>query len=527
MVPLLSRIAPFLCALYPFLYLYFQNLYYFSLFEVSQVVLGVISALFIIWRLLLKFEKDRNRALLYIWFVVIALGLFQYISQGIYVVTGSRGGFAAANAVSFAIWVVFIWSLCCWTLRILGDKLRYILDIGSVFAAMLCIVAIANQGFKLATSNAVRSKSDPIIESNPGDHWNKSLVNDLLHQANYPDIYFILTDGLARGDVLKEIYDYDSSPFEAELERQGVYIFKKAHSNYASTLLSLPTMLNYNYLSDVLDPKDTDRGGLISVFNKNRVMENLREYGYGVMAFESAFQGTQGLNSEKIQGSFGYSNSFLLGSSVILSFPPVGDLLTFWQRSLHRSRSKDLLEGIGKLGCNNDKPKFVWGHLLMPHPPFVLDRNGSDVDLGEPSNLDGLRIYNYPIYKHHYSEQARYVHTKLLQAVKEIKEKACRPTYILITADHGPLLKEVKEGAASPDMLRERMSIFSAVYFPDQDYSSLSQDLTPINIVRSALTHTGLANLKPIPDRTFYSTWDAPFKFTEIRVPDKFEKVGQ
>ena len=114
-----------------------------------------------------------------------------------------------------------------------------------------------------------------------------------------------------------------------------------------------------------------------------------------------------------------------------------------------------------------------------------------------------------------------------MQAVKEIKERACRPTYIVITADHGPLLKEVKQGPASPDMFRERMSIFSAVYFPDQDYSSLRPDFTPINLVRSVLTHTGLANLKPVPDRTFYSTWDAPFNFTEIRVPDKFEKVGQ
>lgn len=524
MVSRLKLIAPFLCALYPFLSLYLQNIYYFNLIEVLEVALSITVAMYLLWRGLLWLIKDRSYALFYLWFVVVGLGLYQYISQGIYVVTGNRGAFSAANSIVFVIWVCILWLILKGLLRIIGKRLNSILEIGAVFSVMLCAVALFNHAMKLRDTERFSSISRAVIESNSSDRWpihhavtqSSPTAEDNTDKSAYPDIYFILTDGLARRDALTEFFDYDSAPFEVGLRSEGVFVVEKARANYSQTLLAFPSMLNLNYISDEVRKLGVDRSYLIAAFNDNKLTNGLRQLGYQVLAFESAYPGTQGLKADTIYPVSGYANQFLQNSLVVLSFPPVGNILSSWQLDLHRKRSKNILDNIGRVQCNKDVPKLVMGHLMMPHPPFVVDEEGREINLGEPSNIDGAGVYSPKIYKKHYSAQAKYVHKRLLEAVRAIKSNSCRPAYIIITADHGSLLNEVKKGLPTPLLMRERSSIFSAVYFPDGDYSSLSADMTPIGLVRRTLNHTGLAELPPIAERTFYSHWDRPYEFSEV-----------
>lgn len=517
----LSFLAPFLCALYPFISLYLQNFYYFSFFETIQVIVAVIISLLIIWKLLIRLFKSRDKALFYLWFFVLALGLFQYISQGIYVLTGNRGGFAVANSIGFVVWISMLWPVSKLLLSVVGKHVNRVLEIGAVFSVMLCAVSLGNHTINLKDTEIFSSISRTVIKTHPDDRWPsittfKTSEPRLLDKSQYPDIYFILTDGLGRQDILKEYFDYDSAPFEDGLKAEGLYIVEKARSNYSQTLLAFPTMLNFNYLSDDVGQLGIDRSFLIKAFNDNKLTSGLRELGYKILAFESSYPGTQGMNADIVYPVPGYTNQFLQNSLVVLSFPPLSNVLSSWQLNLHRKKSKNILENIGKLECQSDTPKFVMSHLMMPHPPFVVDEEGNEINLGEPSNIDGVGAYSPTMYKKHYSAQAKYVHNRLLNAVRQIKGGSCRPTYIIITADHGSLLNEVKKGPATPTLMRERSSIFSAVLFPDQDYAALRPDMTPINLVRETLNHTGLADLPSIEERSFYSSWDRPYEFTSI-----------
>src|SRR5262249_29367564 len=63
-----------------------------------------------------------------------------------------------------------------------------------------------------------------------------------------PDIYYIILDGFARGDVLGELYGYDLEPFLTRLEQKGFYVARHSTSNYCQTPLSILSSLNGVYL---------------------------------------------------------------------------------------------------------------------------------------------------------------------------------------------------------------------------------------------------------------------------------------
>ena len=63
-----------------------------------------------------------------------------------------------------------------------------------------------------------------------------------------PDIYYVLLDEYARHDALG---GFDNTDFVRELERRGFYVAAQATSNYWKSLLSIPSILNMSYLSDL------------------------------------------------------------------------------------------------------------------------------------------------------------------------------------------------------------------------------------------------------------------------------------
>jgi hypothetical protein len=72
-----------------------------------------------------------------------------------------------------------------------------------------------------------------------------------------PDVYYIILDGYARGDVLSKTMGFDNTPFLSELQRLGFIVTLCSQSNYAQTELSLASSLNLVYL-DRLIPIDAE-----------------------------------------------------------------------------------------------------------------------------------------------------------------------------------------------------------------------------------------------------------------------------
>jgi phosphoglycerol transferase MdoB-like AlkP superfamily enzyme len=119
-------------------------------------------------------------------------------------------------------------------------------------------------------------------------------------------------------------------------------------------------------------------------------------------------------------------------------------------------------------------PKLVFVHLISPHPPFVFDQYGNDVDW---TNYLNWREKQY------YLGQYIFISNQIEEVVTKIQSDSKRPTIIIIQSDHGP------RGMWGFDKYldipaTEQAKIFNAYYLPSQDYSGFTNETSPINSFR-------------------------------------------
>ena len=65
-----------------------------------------------------------------------------------------------------------------------------------------------------------------------------------------PDIYYIIPAGYPSDAWLRDEMGFDNSEFTNALEKRGFVIADHAQSNYAFTVFSLASTLNYRYFKD-------------------------------------------------------------------------------------------------------------------------------------------------------------------------------------------------------------------------------------------------------------------------------------
>jgi hypothetical protein len=63
--------------------------------------------------------------------------------------------------------------------------------------------------------------------------------------------------------------------------------------------------------------------------------------------------------------------------------------------------------------------------------------------------------------------------------------------------------------------LHERLGILNAYLLPGIDPALIYPTITPVNSFRLVVNQYFGADLPLLPDRSFYSTWDQPYRFTE------------
>jgi hypothetical protein len=162
-------------------------------------------------------------------------------------------------------------------------------------------------------------------------------------------------------------------------------------------------------------------------------------------------------------------------------------------------------------------PKFVFAHLLAPHPPFVFSPDGEPVEadwdyrLSDGSHFDGTRDQ----YINGYRGQIQYINTLLAETIDQILESSATPPVIILQGDHGPgayLDYESLENTC----IQERFSILNAYYFPNQDKSIFDSSISPVNSFRILFDSYFNTSLGLIEDRSYYSTWSRPYNFTDV-----------
>ncbi len=339
-----------------------------------------------------------------------------------------------------------------------------------------------------------------------------------------PDIYLIVLDAYARSDVLEEVYGFENGPFLTELERLGFYVAACSQSNYSKTRHSIASTLNFNYLEAIGEGDLARALGDPDLIRNGAIRRFLSGLGYTAVSFPTGFYWSEMDTAEiylepetlerQIPGPWQPFEPLTAFESLLLQThygllldgmrvagvwsPGTGGLETPGaietaprQRSFEQvSFALQALESIPEI----PGPKFVYAHIVSPHPPYVFSRDGSFNEV-EPPRLQG------------YVDQLDYLNGRILGIVRTILEESDEPPVILIMGDHGSKLVEW-----SP----QGVQILNAYYLPGAGSDRLYPEISPVNSFRVVLDSYFGTDLGLVEDVSYSSLSEDNLREFEI-----------
>lgn len=324
-----------------------------------------------------------------------------------------------------------------------------------------------------------------------------------------PDIYYIILDAYGRQDVLMEMFNYDNTSFLRFLESKGFYVAKCSQSNYAQTMLSLTSSLNFDYLDSLtssLTPDADTRAPLRALGQYNNARKFLSSQGYSIVSFATNFPVSEWTDagyflSPPAQGMGDFE--IMLAQTSVLRAPLDMIKESPEQKSAdwYRRRTLFVLDQLERTVPGLNSPKFVFAHLVIPHHPFVFGPNGEELNSIEAN------VPPFEEYKVKYPDQVTYINKRMQAIIDIILKTSSHPPIIIIQGDHGP---------ASFDVIERRMKNLSAYYFPDNT-QGLYPTITPVNSFRVIFNKYFGQNYPMLEDKAFYSDYDIPYNYVEVR----------
>jgi hypothetical protein len=352
------------------------------------------------------------------------------------------------------------------------------------------------------------------------------------------DIFYIVLDGYGRQDVLLDIYNHDNRPFLEALSQRGFRVLERGFSNYIVTTLSLASALNMEYMDTLERERPASERfsnpWFVDLIWHSRVRELLAQQGYGMIAFRTAFPYTsvtdaeifwypEGQADEEEQSSpQTRANAFeallversLAKVALDHSLAAREAMNRFVYAPLyeeHRSRILLTLERLADVPALPGR-HFVLAHIISPHPPFVFDAEGAPLTPGYPfsfADASALRDYGYGTradYITGYREQLRYLNGLVISAIDEVLARSEQPPIIILQGDHGPGAY-TRWNAIMDSNLVERAGILNALLLPGAPPDVLYPTITPVNSFRLVLSLYFGADLPPLADCTYFSSF--------------------
>ena len=455
---------------------------------------------------------------------LVALGLVATLTRVM--------GLHRATGIGAAVLLVFFsWS----TLRTVGEQLSSAPFVAGVLvpltiAALLVWAAArfgATQGFRAVTAAmGVALVATPLFGLATwyaGDPLSLAVpeVQSTSITESHPDVYVVILDGYGRTDVLEELYGYSNRPFVDELADRGLAVPEAATANYSMTAASVASTLAMGYLVDPgVVPDHPLRLALYEVIRgDNPVVATLTNLGYQYVHVESGWDGSRcGPNVDVChQAGFLDEASWTLLNRTPLSAPLEARFgHAFAWNGL---RALDDLRRVAQ--SESDLPRFVFVHVLLPHPPLNIDGRCQVRPEPQPGGgAVGARfLIDSPALedrKAAYVEQIQCVNGEILRFLDELGDDSV----VFITGDHGPDAHgqvSVPPTSWTDTDRFERFGIFSAYRLPT-GCGPVEPDLDLINGMRLLVACVTGEELQPLPSQNLiFPTPDGdPYPTTEI-----------
>lgn len=501
---------PFLVAIYMVISIYASNAAQVPAEHIFRPLIFFLFLAGIIYWTYHRISKDINYSAYATSWILLWLGLFGHLFRSInlaFTVVGQT----ASEFITLALWtflVLFISAPVVW--KNISNK-KLVTDVLTAVAAGVVILPLFTTINTITANQRSLSLVQKWQSGQPAIH--------LAKDADLPDIYYLILDGYGRADVLRELYGFDNSDFLSALTERGFFVAEASHSNYMQTALSLASSMNMEYVNFLSEADSDSRAPAYELLDTNRLRTTLDEAGYEVINIASPVLFTQ-LNDfdqyhapgnplltefEKLILSVTPFAPFMKGSGILLPSYESHRVYTFYS-----------FEKLGSL-ATDPGPKFIFTHIVAPHPPFVFDAMGNPTQPGQPYVVNDATGFpgSRQDYIHGYIGELKFINTLTLQTVDAILRNSARPVIIIIQGDHGPGAY-TNLNLAGESCHHERSSIFNAYYFPDQNYSALPADITPVNTFRFILNLYFGTSLPILDNHVYFSYWNDPYNFVEV-----------
>ena len=475
-------VYPFLFAIFPVISLAASN--------IGQIFPGEIIRP-LVFSLLLSFAlygsaylvlRDTNRAAM----VTTAL-LFLFFSYGqIYsAFEGSDvlGLSLFRHRILFPLFLILGLVAIVWMRQIKQPQsFVYSLNIVSIFLLIYPSLTIASSLIRQSLADSA-TKQDTASQS----------INSL---SNKPDVYYIILDGYGRQDVLLNEFGYDNSDFIAELQARGFYVAECSQSNYAHTLYSLSSSLNYDYQDAFGAADDSER---ISLLKHGAVRAEFESLGYSIVAFPTGWSMTEWTDAD-VYPDYGQSFTTLTEFETLFLDTTALRVATDYDRlnskttpysNARRLRVLSMIETLKEIP-SREGSYFVFAHFVIPHPPYSFGANGEWLEIN-------VYTASYEEIARAYLNQVEYISGEILTIVDVIQNESDVPPIIILQGDHGP----------PPDLTNDpaiRMPILNAYFLPEVDADQvLYPSISPVNSFRVVLNRYFGANLPLLEDRSYFA----------------------
>ncbi len=338
----------------------------------------------------------------------------------------------------------------------------------------------------------------------------------------FPDIYYIILDGYGRADVLQTIHGYDNSAFIAALEQRGFIVAPESQANYSRTLLSLSSSLNMQYLdglSEIMGDSNLwwPAGDAIQ---HSQVRSFLEQEGYQTIIIASGWDYTDIRDGDAFIKPYtfmlrDFQKAFISWTNLHYLGEIHWDLVSFPSENESRrvvQYAFAALPDVAKI----PGPKFVFSHILSPHPPYLFDEDGEPVEskythpqIGSPGYFESVVQYRQA-----YLEQLTFISRKTLEMIDGILAQSNTPPVIILQADHGPDVF-MDFDSITNTCLYERYSILNAYYLPGISSEEIPQNITPVNSFRLVFNLYFGTDVEILTNHAYFSS-DLLYQFEEI-----------
>jgi hypothetical protein len=308
-----------------------------------------------------------------------------------------------------------------------------------------------------------------------------------IFQQKFPNVFFIIVDGYAGSETLKEELDFDNTEFYQFLINNGFQVIPESHSNYSVSITSITSTLNMNYIHNLISSEQERPDNyhpFYYLLDNNAVMENFKSKGYHIVSFDSG----DGISADISIADQNFCSSSLGNSQFMVMLTRTSILNTIHVMLFQEEQREKILcafSELSNLQQKKDGPIFVFAHIMLPHPPYIFGPNGEEV---QPKTLE--RGDNWE--KVGYLDQTRFVNKNIKQFVNTALKNNSEQI-IIIQSDHGSSFNlQSDEDWKNPTekMINERMSNLNAIYLPE-NMNNVNSTITPVNTFRTIFNILG------------------------------------